>query len=191
MELQCPDCKRKGDLTTFTSIKNAEVEALLDQIPEALRDAVVKYCSLFKPAKTALTAKKMALVISALLPDIQRQAINYKSTEFAAPHAAWEWALNRVLQFSAKGKVKPPLSHHNYLYVTITSYQSTSSAVITPVTAPAEPRPKKAKKVLKGTEGMSNDELNAYLATKRDSFESLSECFQRLLKQQEQQGETP
>lgn len=184
MELQCPDCKLKGDLTAFTSSKNAEVEALLDQIPEALRDAVFKYCSLFKPAKTALTPKKMALVISALLPDIQRQAINIKSTEFAAPWAAWEWALNRVLQFSTKGKVKPPLSHHNYLYVTITSYQSTSSAVITPVTPqPVETKPKK-KLTLRAIEGMDDNQANQYMAKHLKLGESMQECFNRLIKEQ-------
>lgn len=204
MKTRCPSCGATNSLDTLVVLEDAR-QALLAafNLSGALGQLLIKYCGLFRPTKTELTFKKMARLINELLPDINRGEITFDRINYPASEAIWIWAIDRILDARQTNHLKLPFDNHNYLYKVIISYKpeafkqpnySTPTAIASSITSQIgsvlkpvnQPQP-----TLKAFVGLNHSEKSAYLLQQKQSNETLEQCYQRLLHEQEQQGDTP
>ncbi len=80
---------------------------------------VLRYVGLFRPAKNAMSADRMAKLIGQLLLDMQSGYINHKGRDWTMPIEAWRTALESMVAGAAAGKLTLPLENHNYLYAVL------------------------------------------------------------------------
>ena len=116
-DLHCPVCGTELDLAQVLAHCHAQqaVEQLVAlSVPVA--DRVLSYCQLFAPQRTRLTLARKVKIITSLLPDLQRQRIQHRGHDCAAPHRHWLLAIDQMLAARAAGTLATPLKSHGYLY---------------------------------------------------------------------------
>lgn len=116
-EISCPNCGAELDaMTLFSCAADQQALARLAALSIPLGARVLQYVQLFKPERQNLTARKKVKLLLALLPDLERRAINYKGREWRAPLQAWAQAIDQMLAMRDAGRLKLPMTQHNYLY---------------------------------------------------------------------------
>jgi len=114
----CPACGYAGDLVAFTNDAQARhFSRLMGQVPTELADAVLRYLTLFSPAKHKLTWPRARRLLEELLPDVQRGAIERKRRQWLAPSAVWLRAFENM--HDQRANLQLPLKSHGYLYEVI------------------------------------------------------------------------
>jgi hypothetical protein len=117
MNVTCPSCGAEMDLDVLLAHEESrQALATLAAISLPLGKVVLQYVRLFKPAKRAMGISRTVKLITELLPDLQRQAIERKGREWDAPIEAWRIAIEHVFAMRDKGALTLPLTSHGYLY---------------------------------------------------------------------------
>lgn len=136
MKTRCPCCGAQNSLDALVAHEEARQSLwALAQIGGAMTQGLVRYLGLFRPAKSALSAPRMASLMAELLPDMQAGEIRRGGQVHPAPAAAWIYAFNEVLAARDSGRLKPPLKSHGYLYEIIAGWAG--QAVPEPVSGDA------------------------------------------------------
>ncbi|MES2948658.1 MAG: hypothetical protein V4858_08960 [Pseudomonadota bacterium] len=116
-DIACPVCGTELTLAQlFTHEDTQRAFARLASVSIPLGARVLQYCTLFAPPKTRLTVAKQVKLILTLLPDLERQAINHRGREWAAPIAAWAQAIDQMLTARDTGRLDLPMKGHGYLH---------------------------------------------------------------------------
>jgi hypothetical protein len=116
-DLTCPCCGTELDVATiFAHADDQRAFARLASVSIPLGARVLQYITLFTPPKTRLTAAKKIKLLLQLLPDLERQAIDHKGREWAAPLSAWANAFDQMLASRDAGRLELPMKGHVYLY---------------------------------------------------------------------------
>ncbi len=63
---------------------------------------------------------------------MQSQRLEFDGKLFDAPIPAWIYAINEMLKQREAGKLKLPLSSHNYLFRIVSAYKAPADVVETP-----------------------------------------------------------
>lgn len=116
MRVCCPACRSEMDADLFLNAQ--EDRAALAQLLSLglpLGPQLMRYLTLFKPRKNALSVARANRLLADLLPDIQRGAVTLKGRDWSAPLETWREALERVDENHTAGHVVVPLHNHNYL----------------------------------------------------------------------------
>lgn len=117
MRLQCPACSAEMDLDVLLAAEEGrQTLARLIAMGTPMGAWTLRYIGLFRPAKRALSMARTLKLLEELWPDIQRQAITRKGREWAAPPAAWQAAIEQLLQTRDRGGLTLPMTSHGYLY---------------------------------------------------------------------------
>lgn len=199
MDTRCPNCGACNSLDSL--IGHTEAGKLLETTLKSfgvLEKPMIQYLSLFRPAKTRLRLERANKIISEILPDILRGAISRNRIEYPAPAAAWIYAIEEALKARDSGKLVTPLDGHGWLYTVISRWkpeplpaQHTAAPAnddyapvpITTAFRSTTPRPN-ARPALRG---IPPEQMFSHIEKHRQAGETSDECYQRLLKQ-EQQG---
>lgn len=118
--LNCPYCG--GELSIeqlFGHAQDHRAFTHLATISVPVGARVLTYLQLFAPPKNRLTIARKVKLIEQLLPDLQRQAINFNGRDWEAPLAAWAIAIDGMLVQRDAGKLRLPLTSHGYLYAVL------------------------------------------------------------------------
>ena len=124
MNIRCPCCGAINSLDAL--VAHDDARAALQQLADCggeLTRLLVRYCGLFRPAKSALTMARLAKLLAELQEGIGAQRIERGGTLYDAPPAAWLWALQQVLEARDSGRLVPPLKNHGYLYTVLANWQ--------------------------------------------------------------------
>lgn len=117
MTLHCTICGAELDLATLLS---AEADAIalerLLAVGYPLGAYLMRYITLHKPVKQALTLRKKIKLLVELLPDVERQAVKRHGRDWAAPRANWALAIDQMMATAQTGGLDLPLKGHGYLY---------------------------------------------------------------------------
>jgi len=117
MNVTCPSCGAEMDLDVLLAHEDSrQALAQLAAVSLPLGKVVLQYLRLFKPASRAMSHSRTVKLITELLPDLQRGAIERKGREWDAPTEAWRIAIEHVLAMRDKGALTLPLTSHGYLY---------------------------------------------------------------------------
>lgn len=121
-DFTCPTCGTELDITTLFA-HEADQRALsrLAAVSIPLGARVLQYVALFTPPKQRLTAAKKIKLLLQLLPDLERQVINHKGREWAAPLNTWALAIDQMLSSRDAGRLELPMKGHGYLYSVLAS----------------------------------------------------------------------
>lgn len=129
--LVCPLCHTEMSaeaLFAHQAERDAMDALIRSVVPSGLQ--VLRYLTLFAPAKTALSNKRKGRLIGELLPDMHREAIAHKGREWAAPPAHWDAAFDQMHQQQVDGTFKAlPLTSHGYLYSILAGLAGNAEAV--------------------------------------------------------------
>lgn len=116
-DLSCPTCGSEFDLATvFANESDQQALARLVAVSFPIGSRVLQYIGLHTPAKQRLTAAKKIKLLLQLLPDLEREAINYKSRDWAVPLKLWADAIEQLLAKRDSDRIELPLKGHGYLY---------------------------------------------------------------------------
>ena len=130
MRLCCPRCGQVDSIERFADEAAArDTIALALKWPRPLADRLMRYLGLFRPERRALRWPRAQKLLSTLLTDLDRGAVKRHGRDWAAPQAAWEAALDVVMDQVAAGKLRPPLKDHAYLYSIIANGADRAEAV--------------------------------------------------------------
>ena len=89
MKTRCPCCGAQNSLDALVAHEEARQSLwALAQIGGAMTQGLVRYLGLFRPAKSALSAPRMASLMAELLPDMQAGEIRRGGQVHPAPAAA-------------------------------------------------------------------------------------------------------
>lgn len=91
-----------------------------------LGSLLIRYVSLFKPAKTALSMHKLAKLLDELVPMIKTGQITRNGTLYPAPQAYWQQAIETMLM--QRDKLTLPIKSHGYLLEIISGYANKAQA---------------------------------------------------------------
>lgn len=128
MKTRCPNCGASQSLDALIANDEArEALAALVALGGELSKLTVRYCGLFRPAKSELSFARLAKLLNELLPDMQNQRIERGGELFAAPPQAWVWALKRTIDQRDSNKLTTPLRSHAYLYEILSTHQPTAN----------------------------------------------------------------
>lgn len=199
MITRCPSCGASNSLDAL--VNDAEAVRLLTHIfqQNEVGAAFLRYLALHRPRNRALTNERIAKLLNEILPDFEKGEIMRNGKPHPAPKAAWLWAINEAVKSRDSGTLIPPLKGHGYLYEVISrfkpesvqqpKYSATASiapsitsqigSVLKPVSPP--------QPTLDALAGLSHFEKSAYLLAQKQPSETLEQCYQRLLDEQEQQ----
>lgn len=123
MKVRCLSCGASISLDVLIANDDArEAVAAVFKISGETGKAVLRYVALFRPPQRELTLARLAKLLNELVPDMQTQRITCHRQTYAAPPAAWVWAIEQVLQARDAGRLTLPLESHGYLYKVITSW---------------------------------------------------------------------
>lgn len=121
-DFTCPTCGTELDITTlFAHETDQRALSRLAAVSIPLGARVLQYVALFTPPKQRLTAAKKIKLLLQLLPDLERQVINHKGREWAAPLNAWALAIDQMLSSRDAGRLELPMKGHGYLYSVLAS----------------------------------------------------------------------
>ena len=144
MKTRCPCCGAENSLDALIAHEQARQSLwALANIGGAMTQGLVRYLGLFRPAKSALSASRMATLMAELLPDIQAGQIYRNGQSYPAPVAAWAYAFNEVLSARDSGRLKTPLKSHGYLYEIIAGWTGNAPVEAAPA-VPAQPAQQQA-----------------------------------------------
>lgn len=130
-DLSCPVCGSDFDLATaFASESDREALARLIKVSIPVGSRVLQYIGLHTPAKQRLTAAKKIKLLLQLLPDLEREAINYKARDWSVPLSLWTEAIDQMLAKRDSGRIELPLKGHGYLYAVLAGLASDQEAAI-------------------------------------------------------------
>ncbi len=132
MKTKCPNCGAVSSLDSL--IANDEAAAAIVAVAALsgeLGKLAIRYCGLFRPAKNQLTFARLTTLINEMLPHIQSQRLEFDGKLFDAPIEAWTYAINEMLRQREQGKLKLPLSNHNYLFRIVSAYKPTVAVGMT------------------------------------------------------------
>lgn len=115
MKTRCPACGAENSLDTLIAHDEAR-QALwsLAQIGGETTMSVLRYLSLFRPTKSALSFNRVSILLGELLADIQRGQIQRHGQVFNVSIEIWTAALQTVV--SRRESLALPLKSHGYLY---------------------------------------------------------------------------
>ena len=144
MKTRCPCCGAENSLDALIAHEQARQSLwTLANIGGPMTQGLVRYLGLFRPAKSALSASRMATLMAELLPDIQAGQIYRNGQSYPAPVAAWAYAFNEVLAARDSGRLKTPLKSHGYLYEIIAGWVGNTPVEAVPA-VPAQPAQQQA-----------------------------------------------
>lgn len=116
-DIACPVCGSEFDIAVvFAAEADQQALARMAAVSIPLGARVLQYIGLFAPAKQRLTAAKKIKLMLQLLPDLERQAINYKGRDWPVPLSAWAQGIDQMLAARDAGRLDTPMKGHNYLY---------------------------------------------------------------------------
>ena len=116
-DIACPVCGTELTLAQlFSHEETQRAFSRLASVSVPLGARVLRYCALFAPPKTRLTVAKQVKLILALLPDLERGAIDHKGREWAVPLSIWAQAIDQMLASRDVGRLELPMKGHAYLY---------------------------------------------------------------------------
>lgn len=116
-DLSCPVCGTELDLAVlFAHEGDQRALARLAAVSIPLGGRVLQYLALFTPPKQRLTAAKKIKLILQLLPDLEREAINWKGRDWPAPRTAWAMAIDQMLVARDAQRLELPMKGHGYLF---------------------------------------------------------------------------
>lgn len=116
-DIACPVCGSELTLAQlFADEDTQRAFARLASVSIPLGSRVLQYATLFAPAKTRLTVPKQIKIIQALLPDLERRAINHRGREWSVPLSCWAQAIDQMLIARDMNKLDLPMKGHAYLY---------------------------------------------------------------------------
>lgn len=130
MRAACPACNAEFALDALltSEAERRAVAALLEHgLPFGAQ--VMRYISLFRPAKRRLGMERMASLVQELLPDIQRGAITRKGRDWPVTPELWRAAFDAVLAARDKGTLTLPLTSHGYLLEILCAQADKAEAV--------------------------------------------------------------
>lgn len=126
MKLVCPVCQSEFPLEAAlndVAARQAVVKAF--ELTE-LGSLLIRYVTLFKPAKQALSMARLAKLLDELVPLIKQGQITRNGTIYAAPQAYWAQAIETMLM--QRDKLSLPLKGHGYLQEIICSLADRTAA---------------------------------------------------------------
>lgn len=122
MLIKCPCCGAQNSLETIVSDRAAaDALALALRLPGGVGSAMLSYLSLHRPAKSALSMRRVAGLLGELLPAVEAGRIERNGQLFDAPPAAWAWAVEQMISMRDAGRLTTPLKSHGYLFEVIAS----------------------------------------------------------------------
>ncbi len=135
MQTKCPNCGAVASLDLLLTNDDARnAIAALAAISGELAKTTIRYCGLFRPAKSQLSFARLAALLNQLLPDIKAQRIERDGKVYEAPLDAWLHAMQAMLTRRDNHQLKLPLKSHGYLYEVISDYKPASPVSTMPVT---------------------------------------------------------
>jgi hypothetical protein len=126
MKLVCPVCQAEFPLEAAmndVAARQAVVKAF--ELTE-LGSLLIRYVTLFKPAKSALSMSRLAKLLDELIPQIKTGQITRNGTLYPAPQAYWAQAIETMLM--QREKLSLPLKSHGYLLEIISGYANKAQA---------------------------------------------------------------
>lgn len=126
MQTKCPNCGATMSLDAqITSEAASEAIAAAFAVSGKLGKTLMRYCGLFRPAKSQLSFARVATLINQLLPDLQAQRITRNGQVIEAPTEAWIYAMQVMLdrRDDPDSNLALPLKSHGYLYEIIAGYK--------------------------------------------------------------------
>lgn len=115
MKCCCPECGFVGSMTAFAGEADArECMRLALQMPRPLADSLMRYLSLFRPPKRALSWSRALKLMQQLHHDIERGFVTRHGRDWSAPQDVWQSSLATMLE--QRDKLTLPLRDHSYLY---------------------------------------------------------------------------
>lgn len=122
MQTKCPNCGAVHSLDSLIAHDDArEALSAVIALGDELTKLTVRYCGLFRPAKTQLSFSRLATLLNELHDDMQRQRIMRDGNVYDAPPEAWIYAMQTML--NKRDTLTLPLKSHGYLYEIIGSYK--------------------------------------------------------------------
>lgn len=125
MKLVCPVCQAEFPLEAAmndVAARQAVVKAFeLTEIGSLL----IRYVGLFKPSKQALSMTKLAKLLEELVPMVKAGHITRNGTQYPAPQAYWQQAIETTL--AQRDKLDLPLKGHGYLLGVIANHANKAS----------------------------------------------------------------
>lgn len=120
MMIKCPCCGAQNSLDVIVSDRAAaDAIALALRLPGGVGYSLLSYLSLHRPAKSALSMRRVAALLGELQPAIEAGRIERNGQLFDAPLAAWVWAIEQMISMRDAGRLTTPLKSHGYLFETI------------------------------------------------------------------------
>lgn len=86
---------------------------------------LIRYVSLFKPAKQALSMARLAKLLEEMVPMVKSGQITRNGTMYPAPQTYWQQAIETVL--AQREKLTLPMKSHGYLLEIIAGYANKAS----------------------------------------------------------------
>lgn len=138
MKVKCPSCGAVASLDLLVSTMDSKQAVLAAfDVPPVLKQQVIAYLGLFRPAKRKLTAKRLATLLNTLTPPINTGEVVVDRQRYSVSLDAWSWALEQVAAARDKGSLMLPLDGHNYLFKVVIHYDARKHAHAPKPAAPA------------------------------------------------------
>lgn len=119
MICQCPSCGAQNSLESLVEHDEAAQALSLALSFTPCGKEIVKYVSLFRPAKSKLSWSRVNKILSEILPLIQAGKIERNGVEIDAPLPVWQSAFEKTLLARDSGSLKTPIKTHGYLFEVI------------------------------------------------------------------------
>lgn len=117
MRLTCPCCGCVASAEAWLADSDArEALRLALSLPGSLGPSLLRYLSLFRPARRALGWDRALKLLRELEEPIRTGSLQRHGRPWAAPLAVWQAALDQVLAARDEGRLKLPLKSHGYLF---------------------------------------------------------------------------
>ena len=129
MRLTCPCCGATLSLEALLNdVAARQAVATALALPAALGPRLLRYLGLFRPAQRSLTWDRAASLLAELQTMIDAGHIRRHGRSWPAPHAAWQTALDTVLE---RKNLTLPLKSHGWLYEVISNWRPQAGQVVT------------------------------------------------------------
>ena len=129
MIIQCSSCGAQNSLETLIEHDEAAQALSLALSFTPCGKEIVKYVSLFRPAKSKLSWSRVNKILSEILPLIQAGKIERNGVEIDAPLHVWKSAFEKTLQARDLGSLKTPIKTHGYLFEVICTESQKATSV--------------------------------------------------------------
>lgn len=127
LTLVCPSCGFYGPPDAYLAEGSASRGLLLAlSAPAALAAPLQQYLRLFRPAKRALSARRVVTLLEELLPMIVEARVSRDGVTYPAPLDYWREALDELI--AGRDRLTLPLKGHGYLLAMIAGYAKKAEA---------------------------------------------------------------